>query len=355
VDLIYLDFAKAFDKVPHKRLAKKLQACGIEGCLLNWVTNWLKGRRQQVRVMGKNSSWIDVTSGVPQGSVLGPLLFVIFINDIDEGIVSKISKFADDTKLCAKVNNEEEANTLRNDLERLYKWSEDWNMLLNVDKCAVMHMGRKNIGFEYGMGDRKLRTTEEEKDLGVIIHKSAKPSRQCREAANKANKVLGHIKRTVVSREKNIILKLFKTLVRPHLEYCVQAWSPYTQEDKQVLEKVQRRATKMIKGYGTLTYEERLIKCGLTTLEKRRCRGDLIETYKLMTNKEITPYSRFFQLADNRGLRGHQYKIFRKSEGAIKQRFFSSRTVKAWNELSEETVSVETLINFKAKLGQIGF
>jgi len=224
-----------------------------------------------------------------------------------------------------------------------------------MDKCAVMHVGRKNSGFEYEMVDRKLRTTEEEKDLGVKIHQSAKPSRQCREAATKANQVLGQIRRTVVSREKSIFLNLYKTLVRPHLEYCVQVWSPYTQKDKEVLEKVQRRATKMIRGLGKLTYEERLVNCGLTTLEKRRCRGDLIETYKLMTNKEVTPYSRFFQLAERGGLRGHKYKIFRKSEGAIKQRFFSSRVINAWNELSEEAVSVETLNNFKNKLGQIGY
>src|ERR1043165_932866 len=228
--------------------------------------------------------------------------FAIYINDIDEGIISKISKFADETKLCAKVNNEEEAKILREDLERLYKWSEDWNMLFNIDKCAVMHVGRKNRSFEYEMGDRKLRTTEEEKDLGVIIQQSVKPSRQYREAATKANKVLGQIKRTVISRDKNIFLNLYKTLVRPHLEYCVQVWSPYTKKDKEGLEKVQRRATKMIRGFGKMTYEERLVNCGLTTLEKRRCRGDLIETYKLMTNKEEIPYSRFFQLAERGGL-----------------------------------------------------
>ena len=112
VDIIYLDFAKAFDKVPHERLVKKLRSCGISGNLLRWITNWLKNRRQQVRIKDKNSSWINVTSGVSQGSVLGPLLFVIYTKDIDFGIKSKISKFADDTKLCAKVNNEIDAEVL---------------------------------------------------------------------------------------------------------------------------------------------------------------------------------------------------------------------------------------------------
>jgi hypothetical protein len=355
VDIIYLDFAKAFDKVPHMRLARKMKACGIEGNLLQWIENWLKDRRQRVRIKGKNSSWIDVTSGVPQGSVLGPLLFVIYINDIDEGIVSKISKFADDTKLCAKVNNEDEAKVLRDDLATLYQWSEDWQMLFNIDKCAVMHVGKKNNKFEYKMGERELRSTEEEKDLGVIVHHSTKPSRQCTAAATKANRILGFIRRTVVSRDKHIILSLYKTLVRPHLEYCVQVWNPHMQKDKDVLEKVQRRATKMIRGLSSRTYEERLEKCGLTTLEKRRSRGDLLQTYKLMTNIEATPFSRFFQLATTEGLRGHRHKIYKKSVGAIKTRFFSNRVINAWNELSEETVSAESLTSFKIKLGHIGY
>jgi hypothetical protein len=287
--------------------------------------------------------------------VLGPLLFVIYINDIDDGIVSKISKFADDTKLCAKINNEEDAEVLRQDLARLYKWSEDWQMLFNIDKCAVMHMGRKNKGFHYQLGNKELRSTEEEKDLGVIIHKSTKTSRQCTVAATKANQILGFIRRTVVSREKSIILNLYKTLVRPHLEFCAQVWSPDLQKDKDILEKVQRRATKMIKGLGKLEYEDRLRECGLTTLERRRCRGDLIQTYKLITKKEETPFTRFFQLANRKGLRGHRYKLCKKTESAIKQRFFSSRVVNTWNELSDETVSVESTNSFKIKLGELGY
>ena len=308
-----------------------------------------------MRIKDKNSSWINVTSGVPQGSVLGSLLFVIYINDIAFGIKSKISKFADDTKLCAKVNNEIDAEVLRLDLEWIYKWSEDWQMFFNIDKCKVMHMGKKNRIFQYHLGNQELRSIEEEKDLGVLIHKNTKTSRQCTVAAAKANQILGFIRRTVVSREKSIIINLYKTLVRPHLEYCVQAWSPDLQKDKNILEKVQRRATKMIKGLEKLQYKERLRECGLTTLEKRRCREDLIQTYKLITRKEDTPFTRFFQLETRKGLRGYKYKLFKKTGSRIKQRFFSSRVKNAWNELSDETVSVETTNNFKIKIGQLGY
>jgi hypothetical protein len=355
VDVIYLDFAKAFDKVPHVRLAKKLQAGGIRGQVLRWIQSWLSGIRQKVGIGDKHSSWAAVLSGVPQGSVLGPLLFVLFINDIDDGIVSKISKFADDTKLCRAVGDEEEAEILRDDLKRMFRWSQDWQMLFNLEKCSVMHMGKRNNEFSYEMGGTVLKASEEERDLGVIMHKSAKPSRQCAEASKKANSTLGRIRRTIVSRDKDTILRLYKSLVRPQLEYCIQVWNPYLKQDIEKLEKVQRRATKMIWGYKDLSYEERLKRCGLTTLEKRRNRGDLIEAYKIITGKEALKWERFFELAPNKTTRGHRYKLFKKPKGRLGQKFFSARVVDLWNGLDDSTVSVDTITAFKRKLGKLGY
>ena len=168
----------------------------------------------------------------------------------------------------------------------MFRWSQDCQMLFNLEKCWVMHMGKRNNEFSYEMGGTVLKASEEERDLGVIMHKSAKPSRQCAEASKKANSTLGRIRRTIVSRDKDTILRLYKSLVRPQLEYCIQVWNPYLKQDIEKLEKVQRRATKMIWGYKDLSYEERLKRCGLTTLEKRRNRGDLIEAYKIITGKE---------------------------------------------------------------------
>ena len=357
VDAVYLDFSKAFDKVPHKRLVRKLEAAGIGGNILNWIKGWLAERRQKVGIRGKYSNWISIISGVPQGSVLGPLLFVLFINDIDIGTLSKISKFADDTKICRKVESEVDADILRKDLAKVYQWSLDWQMTFNLDKCSVIHMGSNNQEFQYEMGGIVLKTSEEERDLGVIVHTNGKPSRQCVEAAKRGNKVLGMVKRTMLSRNKDLIIRLYKTLVRPHLEYCVQAWSPVLKKDIEILEKVQRRATKLIREISHLAYGERLRICGLTSLEKRRGRGDLIEAYKIITGKEDLIPERFFEWPTDQSqrTRGHKYKLFKKRANTVKKSFFSSRVVDSWNRLDGTTVSAESTTAFKIELSKYGY
>ena len=139
-------------------------------------------------VQGEASEWIKVSSGVPQGSVLGPLLFLIYINDLDINIVSSLSKFADDTKLMHEISSIEDANQLQLDLHTLYDWAEEWQMMFNLDKCKVMHLGNKTVletHQVYNMGGSLLKVVDEEKDLGVIVNRSLKPSRQCTEAAKK--------------------------------------------------------------------------------------------------------------------------------------------------------------------------
>src|SRR6218665_3950555 len=172
-----------------------------------------------------------------------------------------------------------------------------------------------------------------------------------------ANSTLGIIRRTIVTRDKGTILRLYKSLVRPQLEYCIQVhvWSPYLKQDMEKLEKVQRRATKMIRGYKDLSYEERLIRCGLTTLEKRRSSGDLIEAYTIITGKESIQWERFFELAPSKGTREHSYKLFKKRKGTLWQKFFSARVVDLWNELDDSTVSVDNVTAFKRKLGKLGY
>ena len=279
VDIIYLDFQKAFDKVPHQRLLLKLKAHGIGDSISDWIEQWLTDRRQRVVVDGEVSNWKSVLSGVPQGSVLGPILFLIYINDLDDSITSNVMKFADDTKLFRKVNTDGDKQHLQNDLDILEKWSEKWQMLFNFGKCKSLHTGHGNLDVNYKMGDTVLGTTVKEKDLGVTISADMKVSEQCGIAASKGNQILGLITRNITYKGKKLIIPLYKAIVRHHLEYCIQAWRPYRKKDIDTLERIQRRATKMNPELRDLSYEERLKECGLTTLETRRLRGNQIDVF----------------------------------------------------------------------------
>uniref|UniRef100_A0A8C3FA90 Reverse transcriptase domain-containing protein n=1 Tax=Chrysemys picta bellii TaxID=8478 RepID=A0A8C3FA90_CHRPI len=239
---------------------------------------------------GKFSEWRGVTSGVPQGSVLGPILCNLFINDLEKGVNSEVAKFADDTKLLKIVKTKADCDELQKDLTKLSDWTTKWQMKCNVDKCKVMHIGKNNPNYTYNMMGANLATTSQEKDLGVIVDSSLKTSTQCAEAVKKANRMLGIIKKGI----ENILLPLYKSMVRPHLEYCIQMWSPHLKKDILALEKVQKRATKMIKGLERVPYEERLKRLGLFSLEKRRLRGDMIEVYKIMSDVEKVDKEKLF-------------------------------------------------------------
>ena len=220
MDMVYLDFAKAFDLVPKKRLLEKLRAHGFTGALLSWIEDWLTGRKQRVVLNGCPSTWQAVTSGVPQGSILGPILFNIFINDLDENIdVSLLLKFADDTKMGQVIESEEDQVHLQSCLNRIWDWTEKWGMRFNVSKCHVMHLGRTNPRFVYTLNGVDLEPTEEEKDLGVLITSNLKMGRQCERAAHTASAALAQILRAFSYRNKSTLPKLFQTYVRPHLEY----------------------------------------------------------------------------------------------------------------------------------------
>lgn len=347
-DLIYLDFSKAFDKVPYRRLYKKLLSHGVSGNILNWVQNWLSNRRQRVGIENDYSDWAAVTSGVPQGSVLGPILFIMYINDLDSNIISKLGKFADDSKLGRGVSCKEDVECLRQDLAKLEKWSEDWQMQFNIDKCSVMHLGWNNIESDYRLNSSTLKKSELERDLGVLIDKNLKFSDHCSKVANNANITLGMIRRTIKCKSKSIITKLYKALVRPQLEYCVQVWRPYLKKDIEKLEKVQRRATKMIHECRALSYEKRLKFTGLTTLEERRNRGDLIEAFKILKGLNKVDYKRFFKLNSNSRTRGNKLKLTKsRSRLDIRKHFFSQRVVNGWNSLPDFVVEAESVNSFK--------
>ncbi|GAB0176445.1 mitochondrial enolase superfamily member 1 [Grus japonensis] len=267
-DIIYLDLCKAFDAVPHDILVSKLERHGFDGWTTRWRRNWLDDRTQRVVVNGSMSKWRTVTSGIPQVSW-------------DRVHPQQVCR-QHQAVWCGVVDTLEGRDATQRDLHRLERWAHVNCMKFNKAKCKVLHVGQHNPKHDYRLGEEWIESSPEEEDLGVLIDEKLNMSRQCALAAQKANRVLGCIKRGVTSRSKEVILPLYSALMRPHLECCVQLWGPQYRRDMELLERVQRKATKLIRGLEHLSCEDRLRELGLFSLEKRRLWGDLIAAFQYL-------------------------------------------------------------------------
>ena len=350
-DTIYLDFSKAFDKVPHNRLCKKIEALGITGKTLKWIKHFLKDRTQCVKINNTTSENKPVTSGIPQGSVLGPVLFIIYINDIPNAVSSNIRIFADDTKIFRAMKSIDDYNQLQLDLTHLIEWSQTWLLPFNITKCKILHYGRNNPLHEYTMNDNPLANDIYEKDLGITFDDGLRFSQHIRQMVAKANGRVGMLKRNFTSINKSIFLPIYKALIRPLLEYGTCIWSPRLIGDMNEIEKVQRRATKLVKGITSLTYTQRLIFLNLDSLKFRRRRYDMLQTFRILKGLDNIDPNIFFEMHSGQITRGHSLKLAKpRANGSLRLHFFSNRIINDWNKLSESTVSVNTINSFKTAL-----
>lgn len=347
-DVFYLDFQKAFDTVPHHKLMIKLKNMGLSNRLLAIISDFLINREFRVIIGDSASDPRPVHSGVPQGSVLGPLLFVLYINDIQCEIHNLLMMFADDVKLCASTS---QPHVIQGDLDKLEQWQKSWGLTFNTvdSKCKVMHIGRDNPCHKYYINGIELPSTAEEKDLGVWITSDFTWQLQIDKCIKKAKSTMAWISRVIIVKEKDTMLQLYKTMVRPHLEYCVQLWSPQPRhgnwESIMKIEDVQRQFTRQINGMGALSYKERLKELGLTTLLERRARGDLIETFKILNG--FTNYGDQLFRTSRSG-----YNILHPvgKRSNRQNDFLNTRVIEYWNKLPHSVKNSTSVEMFKSKL-----
>ena len=350
IDVIYLDFSKAFDTVPHQRLLSKLKAYGIQNNMLSWIESFLSERKQRVRVNAAYSDYAPVTSGIFQGSILGPLLFIIFINDLPNDTSCPCKIFADDTKL---YNSDKNHTLLQKDLFTFLKWSETWLLKFNKSKCSVLHMGKQNMKQKYFMDSglsEELKSIDSEKDVGVTFSNDLKFKKHINTIINKSNQLIGLIKRSFTHTDKQMLLKLYKSIVRPHLEYANVIWHPFYKNQLEALENVQRRFTKIIPGMGDKSYYERLLDLKLPSVKYRQLRADLIQTYKIVHNIDNLNRSDFFTFNKNNTRKSNLKLNKEHAQCNTRKKFLSVRINNTWNALKEDTRAAENLLKFKIRI-----
>ncbi|KAK3085883.1 hypothetical protein FSP39_009995 [Pinctada imbricata] len=357
-DILVMDFSKAFDKVSHNLLLHKLNHYGIKGKINRWIKNFLFSCIQAVLLEGVTSDYVPVLSGVPQGSVLGPSLFLFYINDIPVGLNSTIRLFADDTIAYLVVKSNHDCKTLQNDLDKLGIWENKWKMAFHPDKCNVLSISKsKNpIKYDYKLHGQTLKHVNKAKYLGVTVQSDLKWNTHVNNITQKANKTLGFLKRNLNINSTSVKEQAYKSLIRPTLEYACSVWDPYFTEDINKIEKIQRRAARYVTGRSnnTSSVSDMLNTLQWRKLADRRTDARLTMMFKIVHNKvaiskddRLIPLLRF-----SRNMHTLSFQI-PSCRTQIRQNSFFPRTIKNWNHLPLDTVMSESVNSFKAAVSTL--
>jgi len=339
IDVILLDFSKAFDKVPHQRLFSKLAHYGIHGPILEWIKDFLTNRSQQVVLNNTTSSSINVLSGVPQGSVLGPLLFLLYINDLPSSVSSSVKLYADDTLIYRIINTTEDISMLQRDLNILSEWASKWLMCFNPTKCVHLTITRKANPLPscYSIGDSVIQQVNSAKYLGVTITSNLSWSDHITNITNKANSTRAFLQRNLSQCQQSVKSACFITYVRPILEYASTVWSPHQVGDTNRIEMVQRRAARFVCNnfHRTASVTAMLNQLNWPTLQHRRNQAKLHMFYKIINDLISVPHDHLSQTSTT--TRGHskRYIQLAATSNTYLHSFFPS-TIRLWNSLPEE-------------------
>ena len=354
-DILIMDFSKAFDKVSHKHLMEKLKFYGIRGKCNTWISNFLTDRTQAVVMDGERSYETHVTSGVPQGSVLGPSLFLLYINDIAEDLDSTVRLFADDTIVYLAVKNSDDADSLQNDLHKLGRWEKKWLMEFHPDKCQVLTITRKRqpVTYNYILNGHQLEHVSNAKYLGITFTNDMRWNQHIDNITAKANKTLHFLQRNVQISCPRLKTTAYQTLVRPTLEYATTVWDPHTKGNIHKIEMVQRRAARCVlhRYHNRSSVSEMLQHLNWPLLEVRRQHQRLAMLYKIHHGMVAVNKAQYLTPAARTSRHTHRssYLVNEASTDYIRQSFFP-RTVREWNSLPATVVDAPSLESFKARL-----
>ena len=355
VSVAYIDFKSAFDCISHAKLLHKLSSYGITGNLWFWIKAFLSNRFQMVRVNSCFSSSCPVVSGVAQGSVLGPLLFNIFINDISDDLDTSTSAklFADDLKLYTEFTNTTPSN-LQSQLNIIQQWASTWQLKISYTKCNILTIGHHKTLPQFNLGSHLLLQATKAQDLDKTIDYDLRFTSHIHSLVTKANQRSSLILRCFLSRDPANLVRAFKVYIRPLVEYASTTWSPSYVTLITLIEKVQKRFTKRVPGCSHLTYADRLHKLKLQSLEHRRHIADLLMCYNILRENNCLNTSNYFIINKNTNLRGHSLKLtVPVAKLNARRYFFSNRVVPIWNSLPSELILSPSVQSFKHKLTHI--